>query len=418
MQRSGKFTIRLRRGGLLLVLSICCALQGCANSYAKVVRQHREAGVCCMSIADLPTDRLQPGDTINFRLDARSPAFRFTTGMSYFRAFTLPRDLYPYKISVSSYLVGDYLTSAYLFFPQVITLDEHHQIVRSTGPGTFRISRTGFMEALKTGGDFRYKLEGDLVFTGQNREERYLVVLTTEELLRGKSPIPDDEVPMMIAGGSAASSHPKEVEVPHAPAGSVRISLAALDSGKTGAGQAPAASPADKSSGVAGKGTGPSQHASPHVSASTGPETIVVHLPNGKPFGTVELGRTTLDAARALFENHSAGLGPERSSGATFAIGAVSLTPRHLFSPPGTAYQLYFDENGVLVIFADGAAAEFPASGKEFRRRHPTAAETWRSVGSYELQADVGSCVTLVGVFRTVNDSLDSAAFGFGCPTQ
>jgi hypothetical protein len=39
-------------------------------------------------------------------------------------------------------------------------------------------------------------------------------------------------------------------------------------------------------------------------------------------------------------------------------------------------------------------------------------------MGSYELQADLSSCETLIAVFRTVNDTLDSTLSGYTCPTR
>lgn len=418
----GFMTKWIRRAVLLPVLCMINLAQGCAGTYGKVVRQYREAPVCCTSMAELPIEPLLPGGATSFNLDAGSPAYRFATGKSYFRAFSLPQGPYPYRVTVSSYLIGDYLKTAYLFAPQLVTLDEQRHVVRSTGPGTFSITRTSFMEALQTAGDFPYKIEGGLTFNDQNRDERYLVVMTTDELLRQKTPFPAKELPMLILGSSGtSSSRPNEVEVIHAPGGKVSISVAAQGTEDPAAQSVDTASVSEKA--VSGAGSEAVAASKPASVAGTKtpsnrPEIVIVRLANGKAFGAVELGRTNLGEARRLFENSAAGLGPERSNGATFTVGSVSLMPKHLFTPPGTMYQLYFDDNGVLVIIVDGAATNLPASGKDFRQRFLEARETWHSVSSYELQASLGSCVTLIAVFRTVNDSLDSAAFGYGCPTK
>jgi hypothetical protein len=86
--------------------------------------------------------------------------------------------------------------------------------------------------------------------------------------------------------------------------------------------------------------------------------------------------------------------------------------------PPGTRHQLYFDDKGVVVLFVDGAPDDLPRTGRSFRRLFPSARESGRTLGSYQLQVPLTSCVALIAVFRVVDDTLDSAAFGYGCPVR
>ena len=408
----------------LFVLCAILLVQGCAKPYGSVVRHYREVPVCCASMAELPIDELQPGDNKSFDLGAGSPAYQFDTGKSYFRAYLLPLGGYPYRVTVSSYLIGDYLKSAYLFFPQLITLDERRKVVRSTGPGTFSVTRTNFIEGVQTAGDFHYKIEGGLTFTETNRDERYLVVLTTDELLRMKTPVPSGEVPMLLLGSTwTSSAKASEVMVPHAPGGKVSISLSPLAPDRFAAQTGKAATGVENAIAVAKSETSAvpkleRARGGEKIPSSVRPETLTVRLASGRVIGGLELGKTGTDEARRLFENSGAGLGPERKSSTTFTIGTTTLTPERLFTPPGTLHQLYFDNNGVLVLFVDGAAAELPTSARDFRQRFPGARETGRVVGSYELQADISPCVTLIAVFRTVGDSLDSVAYAYGCPTK
>ncbi len=388
----------------LLLLGAALLLQSCTTSYGTAVRQYGDAPLCCASLADLPVEPLQAGDKKSFDLSDGAPAYRFTTGKSYFRAFALPQGPYPYRVTVRSFLVGDRLKSAYLFFPQLITLDEQRRVVRTTGPGTFSLERADLLETLRETGGLGYKLEGGLTFTADNRDERYLVVLTTDELLRGKTAVSTaGTVPMFLpAYSGTALSSANEAEVPHAPAGRVAISVSPLIP------QAPVATSAAP---AAGKMKTPETPA-----PNPRPEGVTVRLASGKAIGELELGRTTVDEARRLFDTAGAGLGPERRSGATVTVGEATLAPKRFYAPPGTLYQLFFDDKGILVLFVTGASAELPASGREFMRRFPGARETGRTLGSRELQASLAPCVTLIAVFRTGDDTLDSAAYGYSCP--
>ncbi|HYS44690.1 MAG TPA: MalM family protein, partial [Geobacteraceae bacterium] len=213
----------------LLVLGVVILLGGCAKPYGAALRQYEGAPLCCESLAGLPVAPLRLGDKKSFDLGGGSPAYRFETGKSFFRAFALPQGPYPYRVTVRSFLVGDDLNSAYLFFPQVITLDENRRVVRSTGPETFTFQSAGFLETMQETGGLRHKLEGGLTFADGSLNERYLVVLTTDDLLRGKTPVSTvGDVPLLTPGYSVTVPGGNEVQVPHAPAGRVSVSLSLL----------------------------------------------------------------------------------------------------------------------------------------------------------------------------------------------
>jgi hypothetical protein len=386
----------------LLALAASMFVQGCASSYGTALRRYTKAPVCCVSLAELPVEPLQPGDKKSFDMGEGSPAYRFDTGKSYFRAFTLPQGPYPYKVTVKSFVIGDNLKSAYIFFPQLITLDENRKPVRSTGPETFALQRAGYLETMQETAGLRQKLEGGLTFTDKSRDERFLVVLTTDDLLRGKTAISNvGDEPLL--NFITVETNVGATQVQHAPAGRVSISLAPLVA------EAPAVAGAGE--GVAGR-TGYEQSPDPH------PELVAVRLSSGKEIGILEPGRTTEESARRLFEDAGAGLGQERHNNATFTIATVVLTPKRFFAPPGSSYQLYFDDKGALVFLVDGTPAKLPRSGKEFMRRFPEARESGRTLTTYEVQVPLGHCVTLVAAFRTVGDTLESAAYGYVCPTK
>jgi maltose operon protein len=386
----------------LFLLVTAVVVLGCSKRYATVVRELGEAPVCCASMEELPAEPLQVGDTRNFGLGAGSPAYRFATGKSHFRAFALPEGPYPYRVTVDSFLVGDHLKSAYLFYPQLLTLDKDRRVVRTSGPDTFGLERTGFIEALRQTEGVHRKVTGGLTFGDANRDERYLLVLTTDALLKERTPVPvGGETPVLTLGTTEMELAREQVRVPHAPAGRISLSVVPL-SPPPAAGTAPVSGALEAST-------------SAPVSR---PETVHVRLLSGKKVGELLLGETDPDRARQLFDTVGAGLGAERSNTTPFAVGAVTLLPPHYFMPPGTPHQLYFDADGRLVLFVDSVPAGLPATGREFRQRFPNARETSRTVSTYELQLPLTTCVTLVAAFRTGNDSLDAVAYGYSCPKR
>jgi len=376
-------------------------IQGCAKPYGAVLRQFNEAPPCCTSLAELPVDSLHLGDTKSFDLGGNSPAYQFTTGKSYFRAFALPQGTYPYEVIVSSFLIGDDLKSAYLFFPKLITLDENRKVVRATGPETFTLQQAGYLETMGQTAGLRHKLEGRFIFTDGSQDERYLIVLTTDDLLLGMTTVSAaGDVPLLTPGYTVTVSAKRyDVQVPHAPAGRVSISLAPL------ATKTPATHREETSSGGAIQDSPPDSR----------PEIVTARLASGKIVGVLELGRTTMDMARHLFDKAGAMLGPERQNTAALTIGTTALAPKRLFTPPGSLQQLYFDDNGTLVLFVDSAPANLPLSIKEFQQRFPGARESGRTLGSHEIQVPLNQCVTLIAVFRSVSDALESVGYGYEC---
>ena len=385
---------------VLLVLGLTVLFQGCAKPYSAVLRQYNEAPVCCSSLAELPVEPLRLGDSKSFDMEG-SPAYRFSTGKSYFRAFALPTGPYPYKVTVRSFLMGDDLRSAYFFFPRIITLDGNRSVVRTTGTETFTLHKAGYFETMLETAGLQHKLEGELNFPDGSLGEKYLVILTTSDLLKATTPVSTvGDVPTLTPGYSVtAPENGNEVRVAHGPGGRVSISLVPTIVGKQTA------------AGVEPLPAGPAKASLP----PSGPEVITVRLENGTSAGTLELGHTTIDTARTLFENAGTGQGTERQNTATFTIGSLAITPKRLFTPPGTRHQLYFDDSGTLVLFVDGSPAGLPTTGSTFRHKFSEARESGRNQFSYELQVPLSTCVTLIAHFSSVTDSLEFPAYVYAC---
>ena len=207
---------------------ICIAflLSSCATPYSTMKKYYQEATICCESINQFNFELIQIGDSKYFDLNERSPAYFFETGKSYFKAFALPQS-YPYQLSIGSYMHG-YFGPEYIFFPQILTLNENYKVVRLTDQNHFRLRRIGYFENGKPIWGPPYKIEGQISFTEENKNEKYLIIFTTNELLKGKTSISSMSFYPMYIHGVGIIHLPLsnvEVSVPYSPVGRIRVSV-------------------------------------------------------------------------------------------------------------------------------------------------------------------------------------------------
>ncbi|HSL69923.1 MAG TPA: hypothetical protein VK864_06750 [Longimicrobiales bacterium] len=149
---------------------------------------------------------------------------------------------------------------------------------------------------------------------------------------------------------------------------------------------------------------------------TSNPARVALYGVAGTPVGELILGgSTSADAARIL--EAYGGLGPSRDNQVTFRIGSVTLRPRVLYTPPATMHQLYFHKDTLVLVVA-GVPRDLPSTRPEFMGRFPTARETHRESGWYELQTPLSTCVWLIAVFDTRTDTLESNGYAYGCLAQ
>ena len=209
----------------LVVLVVALSLAaGCATPRESVLESFAAEPSCCGAMSEFRFEPLNEGDTVRFDLAAGSPAFVFETGKSYFRAFALP-DARGYTVRVQSYMMGDHIDKAYLFFPQVMTLDDRFRVVRTMAPEDFELRKAGFAEIARETWGLPWKLEGALRFESGNAGERYLVVLTTDALLARSTSTETLRIMPIILPGivTAIPTHKERVAVPHAPSGHLSV---------------------------------------------------------------------------------------------------------------------------------------------------------------------------------------------------
>ena len=127
-------------------------------------------------MASFPYRSLASVQRATIELTAASPAFVFPSGKSYFAAFELPPFDGPYRIKIDSYLLGD---ENEIFLPVVLTLNGQHYVARSFPEDLFRPATT----ALNGNSGPPRTLTATIEVGEVERTERYLVILTREDLL-------------------------------------------------------------------------------------------------------------------------------------------------------------------------------------------------------------------------------------------
>lgn len=207
---------------LVLIASFSLAT-ACAAPYTDIMKSYQAATPCCRTMAEFPIKKLPESGSVTVELDARSPAYVFDTGKSYFQLLDLPAFRTPYRIAIESYMLGDDINHAYIFFPQVLILDKDHQVLRRPGRDQFELKRTGMTETW----GLQYKLSASLAFTEENRHERYLVIVTTEELLATRTSLTTRKVVPIILPGivSAVPAGTEEKQIPHSPMGRITVTV-------------------------------------------------------------------------------------------------------------------------------------------------------------------------------------------------
>ena len=219
------------------VFCICISLllSGCPTPYSTVMEQYRNASIWYESMSEFSFETLHMGDKKEFYINERSPVYMFKTGKSYFKAFMLPQSSYPYQVSVASCVFGsndpDFPLPC-VFFPQLLTLNESFEVVRSSYPADFRgreviLTEIDHIESILQPYCMWYVVAGRIAFTEENKAEKYLLIYTTDELLKAQTSFSVWTHDMILVEGISVPGMPYKVEVglQHSPAGLIMLSV-------------------------------------------------------------------------------------------------------------------------------------------------------------------------------------------------
>ncbi len=211
----------MKRTAPFLVL-ICLLLISCTASIETVRKAYEEAPSCCKKFSEFRYEKIEIGKGRNFYLKASTPAARFSTGKSFFKAFELPDFSRPYRITVRSYFVGDRPEKSYIFFPVVIFLDKKFEVTREVREDAFENMESFF--------GFRRGLFAEIPVKEENAEDKYMIILTTEDLLKETTLLKvPNTIPLFLPGlAGAIPIGWRYIEVPNAPLGRLKVELRPL----------------------------------------------------------------------------------------------------------------------------------------------------------------------------------------------
>jgi maltose operon protein len=141
----------------------------------EVEATYRAAPNCCASPAQFAYAPLSLGQTVTTAIDETTPAYEFESGKSYFLAYRLPETRAAFSVEILSPLAAG---GSYAFHPEVLLLDEKYVVVRRVDPRTFNFSGIQFAGPSHIGGTIAFPA------SGSPRSEKYMLVLTTESLMK------------------------------------------------------------------------------------------------------------------------------------------------------------------------------------------------------------------------------------------
>jgi maltose operon protein len=209
-----------------LILALVLFIASCAATHQQAMDSLRDATECCQSMADFRYEPLPEGKRVDLQLNASSPAFRFESGKSFFKAFSLPEKRLPYYVRIKSFALGETIKTAHIFYPQAALLDEHYRMVAKNDPAAVFVTKAGIAETASVSWTaLGIKFEDALPVN--QPDARYVVIYTTDEMLKTVSPYATVRiVPVILPGLVTALPADREmVLIPHSPYGVLSIEV-------------------------------------------------------------------------------------------------------------------------------------------------------------------------------------------------
>jgi hypothetical protein len=199
----------------------------CAVNYEKAVNHLIQSKDCCGSMAEFNYEPLPLTEGITFKIDESSPAFVFQSGKSLFKAFQLPQVEAPYYLQVKSFGLGEQISKAHIFYPQLALLDDNFDVLKQSDLHEFSLRRGGLWETASISWTaVPIKVEGSLFV--DNSRAKYVIVFTNEKMLDASSSFTTvSSIPFILPGVvGVLPAGKKTVRIPHSPFGMLHIKIA------------------------------------------------------------------------------------------------------------------------------------------------------------------------------------------------
>jgi len=204
---------------LYLVLFIPLLTVSCAPSYEAAKNQLVAAKSCCRDFSEFDYETLPQDEPFKFDLDQSSPAYNFSSGKSFFKAFQLPYHELPYSINIRSYSQGTTIEDSYIFYPKILLLKDDYTIETEEIP-ELALSRDDRAAMKENFGGPPLLLSGEILI--RSTEQKYVVILTSDELLSSSS-----RFLLYLGVLSLSPLTPAEglIDIPHSPIGRIVLEV-------------------------------------------------------------------------------------------------------------------------------------------------------------------------------------------------
>ena len=170
------------------------------------------SSVCCNSLSELPFIDITKDSNEDYKFDRTAPAFSFSTGKSFVRAFRLPLNVDAMSIEIDAAIKDN------VFVPTVDFYNSNMVLVKRMVPSEFVYKPARFVQ-----GDV---LEGRFMVTNltaaQDKKIAFMVIYTTDAVMQEKTKIIHPAKLFAMANGTVPPDIPDPL-IPHAPTGTVNI---------------------------------------------------------------------------------------------------------------------------------------------------------------------------------------------------
>ncbi|WP_028864409.1 MalM family protein [Psychromonas aquimarina] len=188
-------------------------------------RALEQAPLCCDSLNQLNYQQINQPGKFDFNITQKNAAFNFSTGKSFVQGFTLPQANGTVKISISAPIVSS------VFVPTVLILDEQYKPMQVYGEETIKYDSGSLLNVDR----FFGKIELPAMFA-DGRQAKYLLVLTTEEAMKGTTKLAEPYAPAETLGRTDIVSRIHlDQPLPHTAVGVFRLAFDYLPNSHTSA---------------------------------------------------------------------------------------------------------------------------------------------------------------------------------------
>lgn len=173
-----------------------------------------------MSFQEFPYTALKLGNVQKQEITLKSNAFDFSEGKSYFLSYELPYNQ-AYSLIVSSYMMGESIHRASIFYPTIVFLNSDYTVVYAEDSLEFKkawINETWGVP---------YKYEFSKEFNAGENNPRYMIIYTTPQHREWHTSVKNMRVIPIVMPEyvGAIPSGSEEVFIRHSSVGRVRVLL-------------------------------------------------------------------------------------------------------------------------------------------------------------------------------------------------